>query len=156
MKNIIKEIKNLPYNIKNICGWIKILWNNFDWDHSFLLDILEYKLSKMKSYFEKDTIIARDDANDIVAQLNLCIFACNQLNTEEYETEIYAPFHKKHPFRIEEWEDENGNKRAGLRSMKKEECDEWMKLYELSNIKNKELRNQLFDTMKKNFDSWWD
>jgi hypothetical protein len=156
MKNIIREIRNLPYNIKNILGWLKILWNNFDWDHSFLLDILEYKLSKMKTYFENDAIIVREEADDIVEQLNSCIEACKQLKSEEYENEIFAPYYEKYPIKFDTWTDENGIECTGLLPLKDKKYSEWMKLHKLSIVKNKELRNQLFDTMKDNFDAWWD
>jgi len=156
MKNIIKEIHNLPYNIKNICGWIKILWNNFDWDHSFLLDILEYKLGKMKYYFENDGILIKEDADNIVNQLTLCINACKQLNTEEYENEIFSQYYEKYPIKFDTWTDENGRKCTGMLPKKGKEKSEWNKLNKLSIAKNKELRNQLFNTMKDNFDSWWD
>jgi len=52
LNHLDRQIRILIWNIKNIIGWSRILWNNFDWDESFLFQIMEYKLLRMSEYFK--------------------------------------------------------------------------------------------------------
>jgi hypothetical protein len=150
------EIKNLPYNIENIIGWSKVLWNNFDWDHAYLLEILEYKLQKMKKYFETSGFIEKEEYDKMIEKISICLDACKQLRNTEYEDILYEKYYEKYPFHIDTWVDEQGRVVHGMKSMDGEERDCFLQTQELIDNKNKELRHQLFDTMRDNYDWWWD
>ena len=153
----ITEIRNLPYNIKNIFGWSKILWNNFDWDHDFLLEILEYKLKKMKKYFDTSRFLDEEGYNKTVSEISISLDACSQLLGEKYENEIYEKFYEKYPIPpLEEWIDKQGRIVHRTKSMEEEERKEFKKAYKLVDKTSKDLRHQLFDNMRDNLEGWWD
>ncbi len=40
--------------IKRIVAWIPILWKDEDWDHSYLFELLRFKISRMRQEIEKN------------------------------------------------------------------------------------------------------
>ncbi len=43
--------KRLPKNIKNLIDFFPFVWRDRDWDHSFLEDLLKFKLERMYKFF---------------------------------------------------------------------------------------------------------
>ena len=156
VSKIITEIRNLPYNIKNIFGWSRVLWNNFDWDHNYMLVILEYKLTKMKRYFENSKWIDEEEGSKTAKEIDVCLQACNKLLDEEYKREIYGKFYEKYPITLNEWLDEQGRTVHGMLPMVGEKKKEFTKAYKLADKTDNELRHQLFDNIRDNFEGWWD
>ena len=156
MNNIIKKIKRIPYNIKTILQWSKILWNNYDWDDGFLLDIIEYKLSRMKKYFESAEITTTETYDEMLEKLNIALNACHQLISRDFELELLAPYYEKYPFHIDEWKDENGLGHHGMLPMKGKEKRDFLAMNKIIEKKESEYNHQLFDTMRDYHDWWWD
>lgn len=157
VREVITEIRNLPYNIKNIFGWSRVLWNNFDWDYDFLFEILEYKLKKMKKYFEASRFLDEDGYNKTVSEISISLDACSNLLGDKYKNEIYEKFYDKYPIvSLEEWIDKQGRKVHGMKPMAVEEKKEFRKTYNLVDKTSKELRHQLFDNMRDSIEGWWD
>ncbi len=149
--DIITEIKNLPFNIKNIFQWSKILWNNFDWSGDFLLEIMEYKIQRMKNYMQKDTVICKEDADKEIKEMNACLDALGHLISKDFEISLIDKFHEKYPYGDLEkyflhindpWSDE-----------KKKDFDKMHKEIEML---NKKYKSQLFDMLKNKYDWWGD
>jgi inorganic triphosphatase YgiF len=154
--DFIQELKNLPYNIKNIIGWSKVLWNNFDWDHAFLLEVLEYKLSRMKKYFENGKITTVETYDEMLEKLNIALTACNQLVSRDFESELIDPHYEKYPFHVDEWTDEQGRKVHGKHPMKGQERKDFLAIDKKIKKQEKKYKHQLFDTMRDYHDWWWD
>lgn len=66
----------------NIIRWTKIIWFDADWDHCFLLDIMEYKFKRMALSFEKNRIITTWPQK--YRQLRVCQELCHRLNEDNY------------------------------------------------------------------------
>jgi hypothetical protein len=149
--DIKTEIKNLPYNIKNIIGWVPILWNNFDWagDH-FLLEIIEHKLKTMKNYFENDTIICDEEAKQIVEQISSCIDACGHLITTDFESELLDKHYDKYPKSLEKFFESPNI------PMSDEERKDFDQMTKSIDEKTQLYQHQLFDTMRDKCSWWWD
>jgi len=146
----MNNIKRFFYNIKNIYGWSKILWNDFDWDYNYLLKIMQYKLSKMKYYFENDTVICDDEAKKVSERISTCLDACNHLVDMDFEYELIHKHYEKYPIRDDYWlEDIN-------KPMTEIQRAEWLEMNRLVEEKTKEYESQLFDTMKEYYRWWWD
>lgn len=45
---------NIFKKIKKIIDYIPILWNDYDWDYSYIDKLLLYKLKRMKKVFDKN------------------------------------------------------------------------------------------------------
>ena len=54
-------------NLEELKGWEKtfsyhdVLKDDFDWDYSFLLDLIEFKLKRMSQYFHTHRIVENED-----------------------------------------------------------------------------------------------
>ncbi len=152
----LQELRNLPYNIKTIFQWSKILWNNFDWDHRYLLDLIEYKLSRMKNYFEHSDFIVQEEYDKIIEQISIALNACHQLTSREFELELLEPHYEKYPFHFDDWIDSEGRKCHGILPMGAKEKEDWEKMNKAIDEKESEYKHQLFDTMRDYSDWWWD
>jgi len=156
MNDIIKKIKQIPGNIKAVLQWSKILWNNFDWDDGYLLDVIEYKLTRMKKYFESADFIVQEEYDKITAQIDIALNACHQLTSRDFEIEILNTHYDKYPFYLDEWFDDKGVIHSGMLPMEGEERESWMAMHKILEEKELEYNHQLFDTMRDYHDWWWD
>lgn len=148
--DLFTEIKNLPFNIKNIFDWSKVLWNNFDWGGNFLLEIMEYKLKRMKRYMEVDTVILREDADKEVEEMQLCLDAIKQLISEDYEIEFVEKYYEKYPIDWDHWLDQLNA------PMSEDQHKDWEEMHEnIDNLKKK-YKHQLFDLLRDKYDWWGD
>lgn len=154
--NIMKKIKNLFYNIKNIFRWSKILWNNFDWDYTYLLEIIEYKLFCMKEYFENAKITTSETYAEMSEKIDIALDACHQLTSRDFESKLLDPHYEKYPFRADEWNDGQGRKVHGMLPMESKEKEDFLAMTKKIDDKEKEYKHQLFDTMRDYYDWWWD
>lgn len=46
--------------IKEIKKWFNLIHNDYDFDYGFLIDIIEFKLEKMKEYFSTHSIVVEE------------------------------------------------------------------------------------------------
>ena len=141
--NIKRNIRNLSYNIKNILQWSKILWNNFDWDYRFLLDIIQYKLEKMNDYFSSANITTEETYKEILNSIQSCLEACNHLISRDFENDLIDNHYDKFSFSLDE----------GFSDEQRESFDEMLKA---TVEKEKEFSAQLFDGIRDNYEKWWD
>lgn len=63
-KNNIKE------GVKNLFFWFGVIWNNRDWDHTFLYIVLRFKLKRMLNYFEKH---GHSNHTKTIKDIKICI-----------------------------------------------------------------------------------
>jgi len=150
LKDFIKEIKRIPPNLINILKWSKVLWNNFEWDSAYLLEIIQYKLSKMKKYFETANIILPETYAEMLDKINLALDACNQLVSRDFETELHDTFYSKYPQDLENWIQHIND------PWSEEKKKEFNDMVNAVNEKEKEYEHQLFDTMRDYHQEWWD
>lgn len=146
--DLLTEIKNLPFNIKNIFDWSKVLWNNFDWDGNFLLEIMEYKLQRMKKYMEVDTVIIREEADKDVAEMDLCLDAIRHLISNDYEESIIDEYHEKYPIDWEHYLEQLNT------PMPKEQKKDWKEMHKNIDTLKDKYKHQLFDTLREKY-NWW-
>jgi len=156
MKEMMNKLKRFLYNIKNIYEWSKILWDDFDWDYDFLLKILDYKLKKMRKYFDNSNITTVEEYQSILNEIDTCINAIEQLRNRDYIDEIYKEYYDKYPTTIESWIDEQRNVVHGIKMMNKERKKLFDIAYKKEKNKENELNHMLFDTIRDNYEKWWD
>jgi len=152
--DFVQEIKNLPFNIKNILGWLKVLWNNFDWSGDFLLEIIEYKLQRMKRYMEVDTFVCEESAQEDIDQINSCLEACKNLISNDYETDLAVKHFDKYPVVWLHKADENGHEYTTMQSMGEQEKIEFDEMTKLIDEYQEKYKHQLFDTLREKY-GWW-
>lgn len=81
--------KHIYYGIKNLFQYLPIIWNDRDWDHYYLLHLLEYKLKRMSEYHIKHGITA--NKAQTARQLKICQLLCKRIKEDDYIQTIDIP-----------------------------------------------------------------
>ena len=80
----IKFLRNIKHGIHNLIEWFPIIWDDAQWDQSYLLNIMIKKLSLMENYFKNDTLIVESEANHIVENIRNCKESLDKLEQEYF------------------------------------------------------------------------
>ena len=46
--------KYIKYGVKNLYKWFRVIWNDRDWDHHYIFQVLKFKLEKQANYLTKN------------------------------------------------------------------------------------------------------
>jgi hypothetical protein len=88
MKSHIREFIT---GVKNLIKWFPIIWNDRDWDHTFIYKILQFKLTQQSKYIggHNRHVSAIRDSNrmDLIAKLL-------ELNSNEFYDIEYMDYHE--------------------------------------------------------------
>lgn len=157
LSNLWTFIRNIPSNLKMIAQWIPVLWNNWDWDHMFLMEVLKYKLLRMQKYMKKHAYVAA--ADQLAAQMKACTDIIDRLEKNRYtEKEIADHDEKYGPLSMEP--DENGvilwRPKARELGLEEEEAERRFEIYLLGEKRREKDLEILFRIMQKRMEYWWD
>jgi hypothetical protein len=171
MKHLLHSIKR---GLINLYVWFPIIWKDRNWDHSFILDIIKFKLKQQSLYIgnENRHTRAKKDARDMI----ICVNLIEKINDGFYESE-YFDFYKD-----DMWTEELADK-PGYYEMKFnpvwEKFDDYFKLYPLiynkvlkdggifsndtkhhiamniGHINQQRAQDLLFKIMNENINGWW-
>ena len=72
----------LYYGVRNLVSWFSIIWKDRDWDHNFLLRIMEKKLSSMAYLHENHGHLLNNGR--YARQLRIAAHLCKRLHEEPY------------------------------------------------------------------------
>lgn len=85
------EWKHLPRDIrigfKNLYQWFKIIWTDRHWDHTYLLQIMKFKIERMADYHESRKFYVGWENN--VKWMRTCCRLIDKIVNSEYETEYH-------------------------------------------------------------------
>ena len=70
-KRFKNKIKRIPYRIKKIFKYIKLAYNDFDWDYYYMLILEKAKFEDIVNYFTKSNIAEEDWA--VARDAKICI-----------------------------------------------------------------------------------
>jgi len=71
-----KKLRKIPGKIRKIIAWLPLLWEDEDWDYSFLLKIMRFKIARMGECINGNEIIA--DHTKVYLET---VKACDMLDT---------------------------------------------------------------------------
>jgi len=154
---IFEKIKDLPYNtiqgISNLFLWIRVIWNDRQWDHVFIYEIFRHKLHLTEQYIRKYGHHTNNisDAN----RIRKCVLLLDRLINEDYHDNVFSSHYEK-------WgELELTDKGISYPNVKteedeKKEREERKIKYEKENKLREQDLDMLFSIMRKHIQSWWD
>lgn len=67
--------------VKNLIRWFSIIWKDQDWDYSFLLKILRFKINNMIEFFEEDIY---HDTKDEIKQMKFTLRVLDRIIEQDY------------------------------------------------------------------------
>ena len=154
--------------LRKLYAWSPILWNDFDWDYSYLLKILEFKLHRMADTIESNGIIVASDR--VAKQIRYATFLIERIQEENYCKEEYAAHEEKWGEGVMNFVDlpkddphygtcsemnmyTIKSKQQGLEDQEKKEH---MVIYERARDTRQKDLDRLFRHMRRYLERWWD
>ena len=166
---IESPFRSIVRGIKNMWNWRVIVWDDRDFDYSYMNDVMAHKLRNMENFFRsKDTHIA--DWEEIANEIKEAREIVENLNNGDYEDKIMSEWHEKYPFkgfnfipcesekerveqglppRLYEMGDNDGVDADDKHKMFKEKWEE-------VEAEKKRLKERLFTLFVEKSDRWWD
>lgn len=82
---------NLKYGLQNLWRWRRVIWEDRDWDHMYLLIVMKKKIEQMETTERKFSMHA--SAPRHAQQLRVCRLLIGRIEEDDY---CYLPFKKIH------------------------------------------------------------
>lgn len=153
MKRIILKIRNFFVNLRRSCKWFKRMWNNHDFDDSYLMQVIVWKMKDMLyqlDVLDSDIVDLRNQEHckdngydgDLIKSLEECIEIGERLIDDDYT--IY-------PEVVDEWFETHGH----LEKMPEDIRKLFMDACREAEVRRSEDNEKFFDTMKKHHYGWW-
>jgi len=157
-------ITSIIKSIKNIFKWMLIVWRDRDWDHTFLYEMLYFKLSNMEKYLRKygHSINSEKDADKI----KICVNLLKRLMDDEYHDIVFKKHNEKWGAPYFSWPDVKD--RPGYSKLKivkpnvitkedeEQESNEYRSLMQIESNSRQQDVNYLFEIIRKYHQGWWD
>lgn len=163
MKNLKYYIKRKIWQIKNVIKWLPVIWNQYDFDKQYALDVFKFQLAKIADYLESDkamTTSAKRNAQQIRTVLRLF----HKID-EEYGYEYQDRLKEKYGPNVIEWWFEDTGKGDGS-SYLRHEYEKWPNASEVekdetlwfkeSIEKEKKAKALVWKLISNQIDGWWD
>jgi hypothetical protein len=178
----LEEIRNIPRNLKEgitkLIYWFPVIWNDRDWDHIYIYNILEHKLKAQSKYIGSRDIHTR--AQRDAETMMTCVRLLEKDRDSYYELEHMDYYKDKNWFEPVKGEDNfewkskpisntfqeyfakypliykrvlNGE---GPYSREGREDDEKIIAMNISQINQNRAHKLLFKILEKNIQRWWD
>lgn len=156
--NIKHWFKDLFHKINNLFYWFPIIWNDYDWDHDFLMKMIQHKLESMERYFMSDKP-QTEDAQDHAVVMREIIVCMNRINNDDYHNldEFYEKFGLDRYAPIEFVQDEDDPRLSRwVDRFTQEQKDSFMKYSKKDMDEEQADWDKIFDLLKTNIRSFWD
>ncbi len=164
LKWIVSSTKNFPKNVKRVCIWLPIIWNDRDWDYFCFLRILQFKIQTMQKYFQRSDISYENKKS--AAELQYVDFLLTRLlNNELYCEKEFQELEDKYGKLVWEFTPIEGTEFSRTEFYREKCTTEAMKEDERILTRDlhrkedrmKELDNKrLWNFLEKNTEKWWD
>lgn len=164
MINPIVIIERYFYKIKRVVDFIPIIWNGFDFDYHYSLELFKKQLERQAKFFESGKSYssrAKQDASRIRTAIQLM----DKVYEGEYEMEWMDKIKERFGDDVLDWESEDTGRGDGS-SYLKYKYEKWnnfeeikvvkMTLVKLSLEKQKKAEKLLWDFIGHNIRYWWD
>jgi uncharacterized protein YlzI (FlbEa/FlbD family) len=137
-KTFLWRVRYFFESIKNLIKWLPIIFKDRDWDHTFILRILCFKLKQVRIRYEKNELFVGQE-NEI-KWLKMCEYLLNYINTSKG------------------WEDEEESKYLNTKNI--ESIKKWPQVIDISHHKcdlREEKAEKLFwKIISWRCNYWWD
>lgn len=173
-KSIKYYIRRKTEQIKRLFKWIPVIWNQYDFDYSYSLEVFKLKLSEQADFLESDrsnTMSAKSNAKRIRTAIELMDRVYSDYYIEQYIDMVHDKYGERGFIETELIdkddlpEEMKGEKLyetelIWLRSMTDEEKEEAEQYYtdmiNLGRIKQNRASILLWKFIEHNIENWWD
>lgn len=152
--------------IRNVFRWLPIIWNQFDFDYSYAIEVFQFQLTKIADFLESNQVVTLC-AKQRAQRLRMVLRLMDKVYNEEYSIEymdemkkLYGKFDIKFiPTKnkkiklfkmITVWEKNyTKEEKKEMENIKKE-------MYQKCDIKQKRAHKLLWKLIEHNIYGWWD
>lgn len=164
--------KYLPHiildGIKNLFKWFKIVWNDRDFDHSYISYVLKFKLENTANYIEKHQRYERYELD--VQRIRLAINLLDKIIEDYYQME-YQNFYEvkfnwegldKKSFELKDKVIKNNLQDYflkypnGYRKIEKHEDNDVIEALTLGKFRHDKAKRLFFELLNRHLEEWWD
>lgn len=152
--------------IKNVFRWLPKIWNQYDFDYGYSIDVFKFQLQKQAEYLESDkatTLSAKNNASRIRMVLRLM----EKVYDEDYVLEYIDEFEKIYGKGSSDITSVSTDNPKLSRLVSKYELSESKeKIREMNQVhrnlflksveKQKRAHKLLWDLIEHNIQNWWD
>jgi hypothetical protein len=176
MKSKLNDIwRNITYwprrkwrQIKNVINWIPVVWNQFDFDYRYSLEVFKHQLLKQAKFMESDRAIGANSKID-AEKIRMVVRLMDKVYDEDYACEYQDRLKQAYGDDVMDWEFLDIPDKPGYSELKwKYEVDEKYKLLrdEIESNKEKWFREShekqerahklLYTLLEFYIRRWWD
>ena len=161
--DVYTSIRNFPSNVKLLIDYIPIIWGNYDWDHSYFVNLMIFKLLRMEKFFRGKNAWALNSlfyANEIKFTIE-CL-----KDSQEFDLDYLHRKHTEKYGEIKFWSTPTDNPnymechsrytKCTTPEMEEQASKEVLRIYRLEEQIMKESHDMAFDMIKENLTKWWD
>lgn len=76
-------VRRLFWNIKRLFVWIPVIWKDREFDRTYFIRIIAFKLKLMEKFYRSKYAISAD-RKDCATKIHICTLLCNRLINDEY------------------------------------------------------------------------
>ena len=152
-QNIILKIKNFFRKFIRSCRWFNRMWNNHDFDYSFLLETIVWKMKDMLyqlDVVDKNIVDLRNQVQykdngyngDLLKSLEECIEIGERIIKDDYIT---------YPDIVKEWLSQN----SIAENIPEDVNKLLLESYDEADKKKEDDIERFFNIFKNNYTGWW-
>ena len=169
MKTLKREIKEFFRSVKHLIKWFPVIWKDRDWDHYYLLTIMQFKMNGVEEYISKAN--RHEDVPKISRNLKLCSSLIEKIKTGHYEVE-YQDYYKQDidindddvlifnviKNDLDKYFEKNKLIVTKLLKIDKnlDSREDILLAMRIGTYKHEHAKKLLFKTMFENIEQWWD
>ena len=155
------------FRLSCVFGYVKLAWQDQDWDFVYLLLVIQHKLRRMRVHFVTHDIV--ENAQKIGSLLKELEDAIDRVIDDDFCKELYSEHDEKwgeisferEPVygldgEVKFWRVETQRKNVVTEEDKENEKEEFSKIMKKHVDQREEDVKKVFDTMRDNLQSWWD
>jgi len=152
-------------NIKRVIDYLPLIWNDRDWDHYFLISLMQFKLKRMKYYFDNHGIADMTENNELKA-LDFIIKIGDRYSSADDEENSH--FYKLHNKKWGELDIKSKDAGEGLSELifsrpnanteeeKEQERKEFLESTKVDERRRQRLKKYYFSALDKYVEYFWD
>ena len=153
MKNIFSKIKQFFSKFRRSCVWFKRMWNNYDFDYNYLMEVIVWKMKDMLyqlDVVDKNIVDLRNQVQykdngyngDLLKSLEECIEIGERIIEDDYIV---------YPDIVKEWLSQNS-----IAEKIPEDINKLLlESYDEADKKKEDDIERFFNIFKNNYTGWW-
>tara|TARA_R110000772_G_scaffold45089_2_gene103443 strand:+ start:261 stop:755 length:495 start_codon:yes stop_codon:yes gene_type:complete len=164
---MIYNIKRFFWKIKNLFKWLPIIWEQYDFDYNYSLEVFKFQLKKQAEFLESDkayTQCAKINAGKIRTVLKLMDRVYDDYYGGEYQDKLELIYGKgcfNTSFTTLKWDKELSDLSYDIElKLKGKDLEAWhrdrKKYFKESIEKQKKAHRILWKLVEHNIQGWWD